>query len=467
MKISFHGAARTVTGSKHLLTLSNNKKILLDCGLFQGMGHDTNALNAEFGFIPSEIDYLILSHAHIDHSGLIPKLVKEGFNGTIHCTPATASLAAVLLEDSAVIQRDDTSYVNKKRKLTGLPPVEPLYSEDDVKAAVKLFVTVEYGEWREVCDEVSVQFTDAGHIIGSAAVNLLIKENGKEKHLTFTGDVGRYRDVILRSPSVFPQADYIICESTYGNSLHDPINDTINTLLHWIEDTCVHKKGNLIIPSFSVGRTQELLYYMNQLVLERRMPKVKVFVDSPLSAKVTEIVKSYSKYFNARIQKLMQSDEDPFDFPGLTFTSSVEESKGLNFLTNPCIILAASGMADAGRIKHHIANNINDKKNTILIVGYCEPFSLGGKLMNGAKKVRIYGEEHKVIADVRVMRSLSAHGDYEDLSQFLACQDAKKVSKFFIVHGEYEVQQAFRERLLKKGFADVEIPKLHEEFGLG
>ena len=467
MKISFHGAARTVTGSKHLLTLSSNKKILLDCGLFQGMGHDTNALNADFGFIPSEVDHLILSHAHIDHSGLIPKLVKEGFNGTIHCTPATASLAAVLLEDSAVIQRDDTAYINKKRKLTGLPPVEPLYTEDDVKAAVNLFVTVEYGEWRKVCDEVSVQFTDAGHIIGSAAVNLLVKENGKEKHLTFTGDVGRYRDVILRSPSVFPQADYIICESTYGNSLHDPINDTINTLLHWIEDTCVHKKGNLIIPSFSVGRTQELLYYMNQLVLEKRMPKLKVFVDSPLSAKVTEIVKSYSKYFNARIHKLMQSDEDPFDFPGLTFTSSVEESKGLNFLTNPCIILAASGMADAGRIKHHIANNINDKKNTILIVGYCEPFSLGGKLMNGAKKVRIYGEEHKVIADVRVMRSLSAHGDYEDLSQFLACQDAKKVSKFFVVHGEYEVQQAFRERLLKKGFADVEIPKLHEEFGLG
>ncbi len=466
MKISFHGASRTVTGSKHLLTLSNNKQILLDCGLFQGMGQATNALNAQFGFVPSEIDYLILSHAHIDHSGLIPKLVKEGFNGTIHCTSATAALAAALLEDSAVIQRDDTAYINKKRKISGLPQVQPLYTQDDVKAALSLFVTVEYGEWTKICEEVSVLFTDAGHIIGSAVVNLLLKENESEKHLAFSGDVGRYRDVILRSPSVFPQADYIICESTYGNSLHDPINDTIQTLHHWIEETCVHKKGNLIIPSFSVGRTQELLYYMNQLVLEKRMPKVKVFVDSPLSSKVTEIVKEFSKYFNARIHKLMQIDEDPFDFPGLTFTSSVEESKGLNFLSSPCVILAASGMADAGRIKHHIANNIDNKKNTILIVGYCEPFSLGGKLMNGAKKVRIYGEEHKVVADVRIMRSLSAHGDYDDLCQFLSCQDAKKVSKFFIVHGEYEVQQEFRERLSKKGFADVEIPKLHEEFWL-
>ncbi len=467
MKISFHGAARTVTGSKHLLTLSNNKKILLDCGLFQGMGQNTNALNAEFGFNAAEIDHLILSHAHIDHSGLIPKLVREGFKGTIHCTPATVSLAGVLLEDSAVIQRDDTVFLNKKRLTTGLPPIQPLYTEDDVKATMHLFKPVEYGVWAKVCEEVSVLFTDAGHIIGSAAVNLAIKENGKESHLTFTGDVGRYRDVILKSPEPFPQADYIICESTYGNSLHDPINDTINTLHHWIEETCVHKKGNLIIPAFSVGRTQELLFYMNQLVLEKRMPKVKVYVDSPLSSKVTEIVKDYSKYFNNRIHKLMQIDEDPFDFPGLEFTASVEESKAINFLTKPCIILAASGMADAGRIKHHIANNINDKKNTILIVGYCEPFSLGGKLMNGAKKVRIYGEEHKVVADVKVMRSLSAHGDYDDLSQFLSCQEVKKVKKFFIVHGEYEVQQHFQERLFRKGFADVVIPKIHEEFGLG
>ena len=222
-----------------------------------------------------------------------------------------------------------------------------------------------------------------------------------------------------------------------------------------------------MIPAFSVGRTQELLYYMNEMFLEKKLPHVKVFVDSPLSEKVTKIVKSYSKYFNNRIHKLMETDEDPFDFPSLTFTADAEESKAINFLNQPCIILAASGMADAGRIKHHIANTIGDKKNTILIVGYCEPFSLGGKLMRGAKKVRIYGEEHHVVAEVGVMRSLSAHGDYDDLSQFLACQDTKKVKKFFIVHGEYDVQQNFQERLFKKGFQDVVIPKLHEEFGLG
>ncbi len=467
MKIAFHGAAQTVTGSKHLITLKNNKKILLDCGLFQGMGQDTNALNASFGFDPAGVDYLILSHAHIDHSGLIPKLVREGFKGTIHCTPATYSLAAVLLEDSAVIQRDDTAYVNKKKAKQGLPLVQPLYTEEDVKAAMELFVPIEYDKWFSVCDGVSVMFTDAGHIIGSAAVNLRIKENGKETHITFTGDIGRYRDVILKSPEPFPQADYIICESTYGDSLHDEINNTIDTLQKWIIETCVNKKGNLIIPAFSVGRTQELLFYMNQLFLEKKIPRIKVFVDSPLSFKVTNIVKSYSKYFNNRIQKIMLTDEDPFDFPNLTFTSGVEESKAINFLQNPCIVLAASGMADAGRIKHHIANSISDKKNTILIVGYCEPFSLGGRLMRDAKKVRIYGEEYKVIAEVGVMRSLSAHGDYEDISQYLSCQDTKKVKQFFIVHGEPEVQQNFREKLLRKGFNDVVIPKLHEEFGLG
>ena len=467
MKIAFHGAARTVTGSKHLLTLANNTKILLDCGLFQGMGQDTNSLNAQFGFVPSEIDYLILSHAHIDHSGLIPKLVREGFKGKIFCTQPTSSLAAVLLEDSAVIQRDDTRFVNKRRALTGLPPVVPLYTEEDVKATLHLFVPEEYDQWFNVCDGVKAMFTDAGHIIGSAVVNLSIKENGKETHLTFTGDVGRYRDVILKSPEPFPQADYIISESTYGNSLHDQIADTLKNLEYWIEETCVRKKGKLVIPAFSVGRTQELLYYMNQLFLEKKLPHVKVFVDSPLSEKVTKIVKSYSKYFNSRIHKLMETDVDPFDFTGLTFTADAEESKAINSLNQPCIILAASGMADAGRIKHHIANTINDKRNTILIVGYCEPFSLGGKLMRGAKKVRIYGEEHHVIAEVGVMRSLSAHGDYDDLSQFLSCQDAKKVNKFFIVHGEYDVQQNFQERLFKKGFQDVVIPKLHEEFGLG
>jgi len=466
MKIAFHGAAQTVTGSKHLITLNNGKKLLLDCGLFQGLGKETNALNATLGFDAKEVNMMILSHAHIDHSGLIPKLIKEGFEGTIFCTPATKELTEILLEDSAVIQRDDTRFINKRRAKEGLPPVEPLYDIEDAKAAFKHLQCVEYNIWFKVMDGVEAMFTDAGHIIGSAVVSLKITENKIVTHLTFSGDVGRYRDVILRSPATFPQADYILLESTYGNKLHDEIHDSVNTLHDWIIKTCIEKKGKLIIPSFSVGRTQELLYYINQLGLEKRLPHLPVYVDSPLSAKATEVVKSFPQYFNNRIKKVFEVDDDPFDFVGLKFIESVDESKALNDMHNPCIIISASGMADAGRIKHHIANNIDDHRNTILIVGYCEPHSLGGKLSNGAKEVRIFGEVHKVKAEVGVMKSMSAHGDYDDLCQFLSCQLPDKIKTLFIVHGEYDVQQKFRERLLHKGFKDVRIPGLHEEVKL-
>ena len=313
---------------------------------------------------------------------------------------------------------------------------------------------------------VEAIFTDAGHIIGSAVVSLKITENNIVTHLTFSGDVGRYRDVILRSPSDFPQADYILLESTYGNKLHDEIHDSVNTLHDWIIKTCIEKKGKLIIPSFSVGRTQELLYYINQLGLEKRLPHLPVYVDSPLSAKATEVVKSFPQYFNNRIKKVFEVDDDPFDFKGLKFIENVDESKALNDNHNPCIIISASGMADAGRIKHHIANNIDEHRNTILIVGYCEPHSLGGKLSNGAKEVRIFGEIHKVKSEIGVMRSMSAHGDYDDLCQFLSCQQEDKVKTLFLVHGEYDVQQEFRERLLHKGFKNIEIPAIHTEVKL-
>ena len=466
MKIAFHGAAQTVTGSKHVITLNNGKKILLDCGLFQGMGKETNALNASFGFDAADINMMILSHAHIDHSGLIPKLIKEGFNGTIFCTPATNALTEILLEDSAVIQRDDTRFINKRREKEGLPLVEPLYTIEDAKASFKHLQSIEYNNWFPVMEGVEAIFTDAGHIIGSAVVSLKITENNIVTHLTFSGDVGRYRDVILRSPSDFPQADYILLESTYGNKLHDEIHDSVNTLHDWIIKTCIEKKGKLIIPSFSVGRTQELLYYINQLGLEKRLPHLPVYVDSPLSAKATEVVKSFPQYFNNRIKKVFEVDDDPFDFKGLKFIENVDESKALNDNHNPCIIISASGMADAGRIKHHIANNIDEHRNTILIVGYCEPHSLGGKLSNGAKEVRIFGEIHKVKSEIGVMRSMSAHGDYDDLCQFLSCQQEDKVKTLFLVHGEYDVQQEFRERLLHKGFKNIEIPAIHTEVKL-
>jgi metallo-beta-lactamase family protein len=466
MKIAFHGAARTVTGSKHLLTLKNGKKYLLDCGMFQGMGKNTDALNRNWGFEPAEVNFLILSHAHIDHSGLIPKLVKDGFGGKIFCTPATKDLTQILLEDSAEIQEDDVKYTNKKRAAEGLPYLKPLYTLEDAKACMDNFVSVEYGQWFTVDENVQLMYTDAGHIIGSAAVHLKITEDGKTSRLTFSGDVGRYRDVILKSPDTFSQADFILIESTYGNSLHDVNTTTPDLLLQWIEKACLQKKGKLIMPAFSVGRTQEILFALNQLEIERRLPDLDYFVDSPLSVEATEVVKKYPKYFNKTIQKVMESDNDPFGFKGLKYIKTVDESKLLNFRNEPCVIISASGMGDAGRVKHHISNNIENSRNTILFTGYCEPHSLGGRLMAGAKEVGIYGVQHEVHAEVGAIRSMSAHGDYEDLCQFLACQDPKQVKKLFLVHGEYEVQQAFKQRLINKGFADVEIPEQHFEIGL-
>jgi metallo-beta-lactamase family protein len=466
MKIAFHGAARTVTGSKHLLTLRNGKKYLLDCGMFQGMGINTNMLNRNWGFDPAEVNFLILSHAHIDHSGLIPKLTADGFAGTIYCTPATKELAEVLLIDSAEIQEDDVKYANKKRAAEGQPYLKPLYTREDAEKSFDFLKAVEYGQWHPIDEFVELMYTDAGHIIGSAAVHLRIKENGKVTQITFSGDVGRYRDVILRSPAVFPQSDYIILESTYGNSLHEMKTTTPDMLLHWIEKTCLHKKGKLIMPAFSVGRTQEILYYLNQLEVEQRLPDLDYFVDSPLSIKTTQLVKRYPHYFNKTIQRVLESDNDPFAFKGLKFVKSVDESKLLNFRNTPCVIISASGMAEAGRVKHHISNNIENSHNTVLMTGYCEPESLGGRLLSGKKEVSIFGVQHEVHAEIGAIHSMSAHGDYEDLSQFLACQDPRQVKRLFLVHGEYDVQQQFRQRLIKKGFMDVEIPEQHYEIGL-
>jgi metallo-beta-lactamase family protein len=467
MKISFHGAARCVTGSKHLLTLDSGKKILLDCGMFQGMGKETDALNRHWGFDPKEVDYLVLSHAHIDHSGLIPKLVSDGFNGKIFATPATRELTAVLLEDSAGIQEDDIKYTNKKRKAAGLPLLKPLYTTEEAQKAMDQFRVVDYGIWFNIEEGIDLQYTDAGHIIGSAAVHLRVIAAGKPQQITFSGDIGRYRDAILKSPATFSQADVIIIESTYGNSLHDLHQPTPDKLLEWIEKTCIKKKGKLIIPAFSVGRTQELLYALNQLELERRLPEVNYYVDSPLSVHATAIVKKYPQDFNNRIRKVLENDDDPFNFAGLEFIKTVDESKLLNFSSEPCVIISASGMADAGRVKHHISNNIENSRNSILMTGYCEPHSLGARLQSGRKEVNIYGVAHEIHAEIGSIRSMSAHGDYEDLSQFLSCQDISKVKRLFLVHGEYEVQIDFRERLLRKGFTDIEIPELHQELGLG
>jgi len=289
MKIAFHGAARTVTGSKHLLTLKNGKKILLDCGMFQGMGKDTDVLNRDFGFEPSEVDVMILSHAHIDHSGLIPRLVKQGFTGKIFCTDATKELCTLLLEDSAEIQENDVKFHNKSSKAQGGPLLQPLYTIEDAKNCLRSFYEQPYGQWFNVIEDVQAMFTDAGHILGSTCVHVRVTENGVTQQLTFSGDVGRYRDVILKSPQTFSQSDFIVMESTYGNSLHEDVLTSVDHLLDWIKRTCLQKRGKLIVPAFSLGRTQEILYAFNQLDLENRLPKLDYFLDSPLSTSVTDV----------------------------------------------------------------------------------------------------------------------------------------------------------------------------------
>jgi metallo-beta-lactamase family protein len=372
----------------------------------------------------------------------------------------------VLLQDSAEIQEDDVKYSNKRRAAEGKPYLSPLYTLKQANDALRQFEEVDYGGWVSILDGVELMFTDAGHIIGSACVHLRITENGKTTRITFSADVGRYRDVILKSPQTFPQADYILLESTYGNSLHESNLTTPDLVLEWIEKACLQKKGKLIMPAFSVGRTQELLFALNQLSLENRLPDIPYYVDSPLSIEATEIIKRFPEYFNKRIQEILKTDKDPFSFPGLQYVRNVEQSKQLNFLDGPMVIISASGMAEAGRVKHHISNNIENSHNTILLTGYCEPSSLGGRLLAGEKEVGIFGVRHEVHAEIGSIRSMSAHGDYEDLSQWLACQDIKEVKRIFLVHGEYDVQQEFQQRLVRKGF-EVDIPAMHYEVGLG
>lgn len=465
MKIAFHGAARTVTGSKHLITLANEKQILLDCGLFQGMGQVTDKLNGYFGFNPSKISYLILSHAHIDHCGLLPRLVAEGFAGNIYCTAATMDLARILMLDSAKIQVQDNEFANRHLK-PGETPEKPLYTEEDVIQTIGQMKIVAYGEDFEIEPNIRLKLTDAGHILGSAAVHLSITENGETKRLTFSGDIGRYGDLLLKSPQTFDQADYILMESTYGDSLHkdiDPIEDMLQEIINY---TCNVKKGKVIIPAFSVGRTQELLYALNGLELKHKLPDVPYYVDSPLSAQATEVLKNHTEVFNKSVNEVLKVDHDVFEFKGLRFIESIQESKALNNDPRPCVIISASGMAEGGRVKHHIKNNIRNEKNTILMVGYCEPTSLGGRLIAGQKVVDIFHEDYEVKAEVRTIKSMSAHGDYEDLLHFLSCQNPEKVKQLFLVHGEYEVQQHFATKLREKGFKHVAIPEYHQEYDI-
>jgi len=466
MKLSFHGAAETVTGSKHMISLNDGRKLLLDCGMFQGHGSEADVLNRHWGFEPRTVTHLVLSHAHIDHSGLIPKLVNDGFIGKIYCTPATFDLCKIMLEDSARIQESDANYLNKKRKKQGKEPIEALYEIEDVSKALKQFSTLNYNTPTQIDKDITILFSDTGHILGSASIHVTINENNKPTRIAFTGDIGRFNNKILRSPQPFPQADYIITESTYGDKEHKESSLTEQQLLDVVTKTCIEQKGKLIIPSFSVGRTQEIVNMLNNLHFEHHLPSIKVFVDSPLSTNATTIYSNHTECFNKDELDYMKSDPTPFGFDKLTYITDVEESKALNFSTEPCIIISSSGMADAGRVKHHIANNIENANNTILIVGWCSPNSLGRRLIEKNKRVRIFGEEYTLKAEVVIMNEFSAHGDYHEMLRLLKCQNATKIRNVFLVHGELEVLYKWQERLHVAGFKNSTVPKLHQEIEL-
>lgn len=466
MKIEFLGAAREVTGSKHLITTRKGLKILLDCGMYQGKGLETDAMNRDLGFDPKEIDYLILSHAHIDHSGLIPYIYKNGFTGTVLCTPATRDLCSIMLADAGRIQESDVNTFNKKRVAQGLEKVEPIYTMADAQACMNCFISVPYHRPFNIEGEVTVQFFDAGHILGSAMVYLEIKEGRRTIKLGFSGDIGRYDKRILKDPEPFPQVDYLIMESTYGDRLHTNLDTAEQDLLMAVLDTCTKKKGKLLIPSFAIGRAQEIVYALDRLRNQGLLPDIDVFLDSPLSVNATNIMKMHSECFNEEILDYMKTDPDPFGFDKLQYIQSVEASKALNVRNKTCIIISASGMMEAGRIKHHLANNIDNPKTTILCVGYCEPKTLGAKIMRGDKNVSIFGRSYEVRADLRKIESLSGHGDYKEMLNYISCQEKRRLKKIFLVHGEAETQEHFLQTLNKRGYKRVEIPNRLDSFEL-
>ena len=466
MKLKFLGAAREVTGSKHLVTTETGKKILLDCGVYQGKGLETDRMNRELGFDPAELDHIILTHAHIDHSGLIPYLYRLGFRGSVVCTNATRDLCSIMLPDSGHIQEHDTYYFNKKRARQNQPPVEPIYTLDDARKCLGLFIGVPYNRKFVIDPDIRVKFTNTGHMLGSAVVSLEIRDKGDFVRLAYTGDIGRPENTILRPPDRFPQCDYLITESTYGDRLHPPKQEAETELLRVVKDTCEKRGGKLIIPSFAIGRTQELVHTLNNYFNDGLLPRIKIYVDSPLAVNATDIFRLHPDCFNKDVHEVMETDPDPFGFSSLYYIKAAEDSKKLNTLHDPCIIISASGMMEAGRIKHHLANNISNPRNTILAVGYCSPRTLGSKLLRGDPEVSIFGVTHPVRAKIERIEAFSGHGDYKEMIEYLSCQDKDQIKKTFLVHGAYESANAYKGHLQDNGFKRIEVPSLGQEVEL-
>lgn len=465
MKLTFWGAAGTVTGSKHLVELENGKKLLLDCGLFQGRRAESAERNAEFGFEASAIDVVLLSHAHIDHAGLLPKLWKEGFRGRVYATHATYDLCSLLLRDSAYIQEKDVRYVNRRHRKKGLPPVEPLYEMEHAEGVLEHFFGVSYGMPFSPVEGVEVIYRDAGHILGSASMVLTITENGKSIKLGFTGDVGNPGRPILRDPQKMDDCDYLITESTYGGREHEPPDQSKDRLAEIVRRTS-KRGGKVIIPAFAVGRTQEIVYALDQLWNEERLPPIPVYVDSPLAVNATGVYLAHPECFDRDLLTYMDSDPDPLGFERLSYIRDVAKSKELNSSRMPMVIISASGMCEAGRILHHLRNNITDSRNTVMMVGYCADHTLGKRLIERRPSVNIFGEPHNLRAEVVVMNSYSAHADEPGLLDFVGKLDRERLQKVFLVHGAPERQQRFKTALEEKGYTNVHIPSHGASFVL-
>ncbi len=461
MHLQFQGAARTVTGSMHMVTVQG-KTILLDCGIYHGRREEAWARNSLFPFEPSAIEAVVLSHAHIDHSGNLPGLVRQGFRGSIYCTHATRSLCAVMLKDSAFIQQRDMEFINRKRLKKGLPPVEPLYDENDVEAALSLFRGMDYGRTFAVTEGITCRFEDAGHILGSASVGLTLREGSKICRLAFTGDLGRPNLPILRDPVFIgdPEGtDYLICESTYGGRYHAPVAEMEGQLLEPLL-RAYDRKGKIVIPAFSVGRTQEIVYMLHRLSAAGKIDSMPVYVDSPLSVNVTDVFRNHPECFDEETKSVLSSpgQNDPFGFERLTYIRDVGQSKELNERPGPFIVISASGMCEAGRVVHHLANSIGAPNNMVMIVGYQAENTLGKKLVMHEPVVNIFGEPHEVRAEVVVLNSFSGHADRNEILGYVHGFSPKTMRSVYLVHGDPDQEEKLGEGFREKGFSSVVLP---------
>lgn len=465
MKITFYGAARTVTGSQHMIEV-NDQRILLDCGIYQGKRDESYARNLHLPYDAAAVDVMVLSHAHIDHSGNIPNLVKRGFRGDILCTHATRDLCATMLLDSGHIQEKDVEFVNKKRARRGEPPVEPIYTQEDAQASLDNFVGQGYNRPRAIAPGVTLTFLDAGHMLGSTFVVLDIedREAKRDVRLVFSGDLGRVGTPIIRDPQTIDGADVLILESTYGNRVHTPLDNEITRMERVINET-YRRGGKVIIPAFAVGRTQQLVYMFHELRLKGDIPKMPIFVDSPLAIDVTGAYRAHPECYDAEIRRFMTESgvNDPFGLSELIYTRTTEQSKEINWLREPAIIISASGMAETGRILHHLKNNIEDPRNTILIVSFQAENTLGRKLADGGKRVRIFGEEYDVRAEVEVSSGFSGHADRDGLLAWVGAM-SKKPQHTYLVHGELEPATALAHSLQSEFGMSAKVPDWKQSF---